>query len=69
MHAPYGWGHVSRIPGIPEHALIAKFTLSVYSTQIQHFDQQQQEEARRARFLNKVINDKASTLAGGLSGK
>ena len=42
---------------------------SPLSAQIQHFDQQQQEEARRARFLNKVINDKASTLAGGLSGK
>ena len=58
------------VPRYSEHALPGNCKIhSPLSAQIQHFDQQQQEEARRARFLNKVINDKASTLAGGLSGK
>eukprot|EP00955_Chlamydomonas_euryale_P028160 296746-Chlamydomonas_euryale.AAC.4 len=37
--------------------------------QVQHFDEQQEAAARRAKHLHKLIGDQAQSGAGSLSGK
>ncbi|GAX75064.1 hypothetical protein CEUSTIGMA_g2508.t1 [Chlamydomonas eustigma] len=45
------------------------FENSCLSSWVEHFDQQREAEARKSKFLHRVINSKKEELAGGLTGK
>jgi hypothetical protein len=53
-----------------DHASPCATTASPSSwAQVIHFDDQQEAQARRAKYLHKVIGEQAATGAGSLTGK
>jgi hypothetical protein len=42
---------------------------SLPPAQVQHFDAQQEAQARRAKYLHKLIGDQGTSAAGSLTGK
>jgi hypothetical protein len=42
--------------------------INIFS-KVEHFDQQREAQARKSKFLHRIINSKKEELAGGLTGK
>ncbi len=63
-----GGAHASMHAGI---ACMEGFATQGFShaVQVNHFDDQQEAQARRAKYLHKVIGEQAATGAGSLTGK